>query len=230
MRIPKLLNLLGAITLCLALSIGSAEAGKTDWRDPHYNFATIQTAWIDDIDLSDVQMDNDILSKKLQQYYHEQETRPHWTVVSKEQLYRKISLMEWNDMDKLASTDPAKAREIWKKDLSKFVNVYVKARLTRYAPSSYVIPAHTEWQTREERDTYTDKDGKTQTITRTYEIPVPVPARTVYVGNVTVRYDLHDAATDEIIFSREDARSEEDSLQNVYELSVRSFFRELKLK
>ena len=57
-----------------------------------------------------------------------------------------------------------------------------------------------------------------------------MPDRTVWVGNVTVRFDLHDATDGRIIFSREDARSDEGDLKDIYELSVRSFFRELKLK
>ncbi len=230
MKFSKLCGLLGAIALCLTLTAGPAEAGKTDWRDSHYDFSTVKAAWVEDIDLSGVSLESDILEKKLQEYYHEQETRPKWTVISKDQLYRKISLLEWKDMDKLAAAEPEKAKELWKKDLPKYVNVYVTAQLTRYEPSSYVVPAHTEWRTKEEKETYTDKDGKTQTITRTYEVPEYIPEYTVWLGNVNIRYDIHDAATGAVIFSREDVRSERDSLQNVYELSVRSFFRELKLK
>ncbi len=230
MKLYKLYSILGALTVLLLVSTGIAEAGKTDWRDPNYNFKAVQSAWIEDIDLSAVKLDSDIQEKGLQQYYREQVNRPKWQVLTTEQIDRKISLQEWKDMTELRVKDPAAAKALWKKDLGNFVSVYVTAALTRYDETSYVIPAHTEWQTREEKDTFKDKDGKEQTITRTYEVPVYVPDRTVWVGNVTVRYDLIDAKTDAVIFSREDVRNDEGDLKDIYELSVRSFFRELKLK
>ena len=229
MRFHQVLSLFGAIALLLTTSLGVAEAGKTDWRDSQYDFSTIQTVWVDDIDLTKVGL-NDIQEKSLQQYYHEQEKRPQWNVLNREQINRKISLLTWQDMDALTASDQEKAQELWTQNLGKVVNGYVTASLTRYEPSSYVIPAHTEWQSREEEDTYTDRDGKTQTVRRRYDVPVYVPDRTVWVGNVTVRFDLHDATDGRIIFSREDARSDEGDLKDIYELSVRSFFRELKLK
>ena len=228
MKLYKLYSILGALTVLLLVSTGIAEAGKTDWRDPNYNFKAVQSAWIEDIDLSAVKLDSDIQEKGLQQYYREQVNRPKWQVLTTEQIDRKISLQEWKDMTELRVKDPAAAKALWKKDLGNFVSVYVTAALTRYDETSYVIPAHTEWQTREEKDTFKDKDGKEQTITRTYEVPVYVPDRTVWVGNVTVRYDLIDAKTDAVIFSREDVRNDEGDLKDIYELSVRSFFRELK--
>lgn len=230
MKLYKLYSILGALTVLLLVSTGIAEAGKTDWRDPNYNFKAVQSAWIEDIDLSAVKLYSDIQEKGLQQYYREQVNRPKWQVLTTEQIDRKISLQEWKDMTELRVKDPAAAKALWKKDLGNFVSVYVTAALTRYDETSYVIPAHTEWQTREEKDTFKDKDGKEQTITRTYEVPVYVPDRTVWVGNVTVRYDLIDAKTDAVIFSREDVRNDEGDLKDIYELSVRSFFRELKLK
>ena len=219
MRFHQVLSLFGAIALLLTTSLGVAEAGKTDWRDSQYDFSTIQTVWVDDIDLTKVGL-NDIQEKSLQQYYHEQEKRPQWNVLNREQINRKISLLTWKDMDALTASDPEKAQELWTQNLGKVVNGYVTASLTRYEPSSYVIPAHTEWQSREEEDTYTDRDGKTQTVRRRYDVPVYVPDRTVWVGNVTVRFDLHDATDGRIIFSREDARSDEGDLKDIYELSV----------
>ncbi len=231
MKYQKLFSTIGAIALALTITAGPAEAGKTDWRDSHYNFKSIQTVFVEDIDFSQADIDNDILKKRFQQYYHDQENRPKWQVLSKADIERKISLSEWQDMDTLRAKEPEKAKELWNKDLAKVVNAYVTAAVTRYEITSYIVPAHTEWETQESTDTYTDKDGKIQTIKHTYQVPVYVPDRTVYVKHVTIRYDLHDAATGATIFSREDVRDEDGGdREDMYELSVRSFFRELKLE
>ena len=60
MKLYKLYSILGALTVLLLVSTGIAEAGKTDWRDPNYNFKAVQSAWIEDIDLSAVKLDSDI--------------------------------------------------------------------------------------------------------------------------------------------------------------------------
>ena len=229
MKVYKVFRMLSLIIILLLLGTGLSEAGKTDWRDDKYNFKAVQTAWVEDIDLSGVKLDNDILPKRLQEYYHQQETRPHWQVLTKTQLMRKMSLLAWEDLDVLAAKDPEAFKARWAAELPKFVNVYVTAALTRYDESSYVIPAHTEWESRTEEDTYTDDKGKEHTVTHTYEVPVFVPDQTVWVSHVTVRFDLHDAATGAVVFSREDVRHDTDSMEEVYQLSVRSFFRELEL-
>ena len=53
MKLYKLYSILGALTVLLLVSTGIAEAGKTDWRDPNYNFKAVQSAWIEDIDFKD---------------------------------------------------------------------------------------------------------------------------------------------------------------------------------
>lgn len=230
MTLQKIISILATALLMTALCTGTVTAEKHDWRDNNYNFKSVQTAWIEDIDLSGVTLDSDITQKCLLEYYQKQETRPKWQVLTKDQINRKISLLEWQDLDTLATTDPDKAKTLWDQDLPKIANVHVTAKLTRYDQTSKIIPAHTEWETRETYDTYRDKDGHTYTVTHYYQVPVYVPEHTVWISHVIVRYDIQDTATGKTIFSREDIRDDTDSLQNVYELSVRSFFRELKLE
>ena len=52
MKYQKLFSTIGAIALALTITAGPAEAGKTDWRDSHYNFKSIQTVFVEDIDKS----------------------------------------------------------------------------------------------------------------------------------------------------------------------------------
>lgn len=99
MRKLYLLPVFLIVLFLFTMPIVSAE--KTDWSDTNYNFKTIRSALIYNIDLSQVNLSNDIIARKLTDEYIKKSTKPAYMTFSAEQLNRKISLEQSIDLDTL---------------------------------------------------------------------------------------------------------------------------------
>jgi hypothetical protein len=230
MRKLYLLPVFIIVLFLFAMPIVSAE--KTDWSDTDYNFKTIRTALIYDIDLSQADLSNDIITRNLTDEYMKKAVKPAYTVLSSEQLNRKISLEQSIDLDTLKKTDPEKAAMLFTENLSHFVDIYIETHLLSYKIGSYIVPAHTTWENQTATDHYTDSDGRTRDITHTYTIPVYVPDATVTTAIVRLRFDVINAKTNKVIFSREEerVRDNSDDPYGVFSRMTDSFFSDLKNK
>ncbi|MFA6850642.1 MAG: hypothetical protein WCS30_09850 [Selenomonadaceae bacterium] len=210
----------------------TVSAEKTDWSDNTYNFKTIRSALIYDLDFSQVNLSNDIIARKLADEYIKKSTKPTYITFSAEQLDRKISLEQSIDLDTLKKTDSEKATTLFAENMSHFVDIYVETHLLSYKIGSYIVPAHTTWQNQTTTDHYTDSNGRTRDITHTYTIPVYVPDATVTTAVVRLRFDVFNAKTNKVIFSREEerVRDNSDDPYGVFSRMTDSFFSDLKNK
>jgi len=230
MRKLYLLPVFLIVLFLFTMPIVSAE--KTDWSDTNYNFKTIRSALIYNIDLSQVNLSNDIIARKLTDEYIKKSTKPAYMTFSAEQLDRKISLEQSIDLDTLKKTNPEKAATLFTKNISHFVDIYVETPLLCYKIGSYIVPAHTTWQNQTTTDHYTDSNGRTRDLTHTYTIPVYVPDTTVTTAIVRLRFDVINAKTNKVIFSREEerVRDNSDDPYGVFSRMADSFFSDLKNK
>lgn len=108
--------------------------------------------------------------------------------------------------------------------------LYILALLDKCQVDSYLVPAHTEWKTREIDDSYRDDKGNWHTFYRTITYPEYIPDYYVPYASVTVRFLWFDTKTGKLVASSEDARvrnSENDPL-GVYNRIIDRFFKNLK--
>ena len=217
---------------CFFCSMTSVHAEKYDWADNAFAFSSIRTALIYELDTSQAQLGNDILEKSLQGDYLKKASRPHYSILSAEQVSRKISLQQGIDLYLMEKDDPEGFQAAFAAHASKFVQIYVKTKLLEYKTGFYIVPAHTEWRTKDLTDTFTDKDGRQQTITRTISYPEYIPDNTVSTATVKLRFDVYDARTGKAVFSREELRTRDssDDPNGVFQRMLDSFFNDLQRK
>lgn len=214
----------------LLLMMPAAQAEKYDWAEKSYSFPSIETALVYDIDTSPAELSSDILAKSLSDDYQKKAALPGYLILSPEQVSRKVSLKQAVDLDTMQKNDAAGAAKILAENCGRFVDVYIKTQLQTYEIGSYLVPAHTEWKTKTITDTFTDKDGKVQTIDHMISYPEYIPDRNVSTATVKLRFDVYDAKTGKAVMSREELRTRDDSddPKGVYNRMLDSFFRDLK--
>ena len=129
-----------------------------------------------------------------------------------------------------AESGERKAVTIPQQALDAGAQLYILALLDKCQVDSYLVPAHTEWKTREIDDSYRDDKGNWHTFYRTITYPEYIPDYYVPYASVTVRFLWFDTKTGKLVASSEDARvrnSENDPL-GVYNRIIDRFFKNLK--
>ncbi|MBE6098355.1 MAG: hypothetical protein E7198_11330 [Schwartzia succinivorans] len=215
------------------LTAPTGNASPVDSVDSSYDFHNIKNVMIYDIVLSDDTERTESEAASLQQNYHMQaEKLLEIPSINKERLNRKISLAIGKDLDVIEKTNPEEYAELVRQNMRAAVDIYVNAELASYTIGTYTIPAHTEWKTVTDYDTYKDKDGHTHTVTRQRTVPVYVPEQSGPYTHVKIRFTSYDAKTGKVIFTREELREENDSRNclETYNKIVRSYFRDLRKK
>lgn len=204
----RLVPLVLMLIFCQTLS---AEAKIDKWSDTNYPFKSIKAVYIENIKLAAPGL-SDIETKNLQTDFWKQVNREQpYTVITYEQLIRKLSLSEGRDLDALRNSNPAAFDDYMRNNMSRVVTAYAKTVMDEYKIGSYVVPAHTEWRTRYVKDHYYDRDGNRHETTREERYPEFVPERTVYTDTIHMRLDVYDAKTHQVIFSREEYRTDDNS-------------------
>lgn len=108
-------------------------------------------------------------------------------------------------------------------------DIYVTAQILNYHVASYLVPAHTDWVSRDVTDYYYDHDGKPHAFTRTVDYPEYVPDTYVPHATVQARFNLYDTKTGKLVASSEDNRTRygSDDLLGVYKRIVDRFFKNI---
>ena len=214
------------------LALPHVSASPVDSVDPSYDFHQIKNVMIYDIDLTD-SAHTDSEAASLQQNFHMQAAKLlEIPSIDKERLNRKISLAIGRDLDVIEKSDVEEYTSLVKDNLKAVADIYVHSELVSYTIGTYTIPAHTDWKTVTEYDTYRDSNGITHTISHQRTVPIFVPEQSGPYTNVKLRFSAYDAKTGKVIFTREELRQEQDSNDRLdtYNKIVRSYFRDLKKK
>ena len=215
------------------IALPSGHASPVDSVDESYDFHKIKNVMIYDIDLSSQTSltASDITS--LQQNFRMQaEKLLEIPSLDKVKLNRKISLAIGKDLDVIEKNNPDEYATLVNDNLRVVADIYVKSELVEYSIGTYTIPAHTDWKTVTDYDTYRDKDGHTHTVSRERTIPVYVPEQHGPYTHVKMRFSSYDTTTGKVIFTREEIREEDNSRDclDTYNKIVRSYFRDLRKK
>ncbi len=108
-------------------------------------------------------------------------------------------------------------------------DLVIETRVLGISDGSYVVPAYTSWEDRPR--TRRDRDGRE--ITYYVSVPVYHPEEVVYVSSLKVRFDVYDAKTNKVVFSREDDRDRQHSnrgQQGMFRRICNSFFGDFATK
>lgn len=92
-----------------------------------------------------------------------------------------------------------------------------------------MVPAHTEWTTKEIHETVRDKNGYKDVV---HKIPFPeqIPEKQYVTMYLTVRFDVYSMKTGALVFTSEDARDrlDDSNFNGLFTRIVERFFKNLK--
>lgn len=128
--------------------------------------------------------------------------------------------------------EQVQAQAAYQEALAKLTDLYVKTELLTYQERQSLLPAHTEWRSEDRNYTWVDKDGRPHIYTNTVDYPVYVPSQYIPSATVRLRFNVYDAMTGKVVFSREEDRTRGSScdLRGVYDRMVDGFYKTLKEK
>ena len=189
-------KLLAVMVLLLCLP-QSASAEKTDWSEPGYSFRGVGTVILENISF-------------------ETSTREVPTIAIKKlqgELVKGTNKLKCQ----VLTADQANV-------VGATADLIVRTKIKYWHNSFYIIPEHTEWET---RTVYRNKDEKVSIL-----VPVTYPPRRVDVSDIIADFEVYDARTGKMVFMREDNRSREDSnaQTNMFGRMANSFFSDLNKK
>jgi len=195
----------------------AVHAEKDDWSDSSYAFPKIKTVLVYNLDTSEAaSIKNDIVAKTLQDAYLARAKKNGSSVRTALQIAPP------------ASQPPASPAV----STVSAADVYIKARLMQYNQDSSFVAAHTEWRSQWIDRVVYDRDGRPYTVSQEITVPEYVPDTYIPNTTVTLRFDMYDAKTGSVVFSREETRTRysSDDTMGVYKRIVDAFFKTLKEK
>lgn len=219
--------ILGMIFL---LSVSTAEAEYTHWEDSSYDFKQVQKVYIAELDTSDVTLPSIAKEQIVKEELVKRVSKiKGLSIVTAKPTFPKAQLFQ--RVQKASEVEaPIDVHVIPKEAIDEGASLYILPRLTVYQVDSYLEPAHTEWKSREVRDSWRDKDGNWHDFYRTETYPIFIPDQYVPYCSVTVTFEWYDTQTGYLVASSEDSRSRvsENQPQNLYERIVDRFAKNMK--
>lgn len=219
-----LLAALMTIVVSVPLTV---HAEKDDWSDSSYAFPKIKTVLVYNLDTSEAaSIKNDIVAKTLQDAYLARAKKNGSSVRTELQIAPPASPPASPAVVPAASPASPAASAVPAAD------VYIKARLMQYSQDSSFVAAHTEWRSQWIDRVIYDRDGRPYTVSQEITVPEYVPDTYIPNTTVTLRFDVYDSKTGNVVFSREETRTRysSDDTMGVYKRIVDAFFKTLKEK
>ena len=241
----KLLQGIRTVLLAGFLTVAGASgalAEYTSWQDTEYDFSQVKTVYLSEMDLSGYGLESGTKAQKMLQEYRKKAGKVKSPKVVMEPAAQVRALLPGEGKTKASLPAPGTGEKAGEQETEKPVQpaesgerkavtipqqaldagaqLYILALLDKCQVDSYLVPAHTEWKTREIDDSYRDDKGNWHTFYRTITYPEYIPDYYVPYASVTVGFLWFD----------EDARvrnSENDPL-GVYNRIIDRFFKNLK--
>ena len=202
----------------------AVHAEKDDWSDSSYAFPKIKTVLVYNLDTSEAtSIKNDIVAKTLQDAYLARAKKNGSSVRTALQIAPPASPPASPAIVPAASSAASAVPA---------ADVYIKARLMQYNQDSSFVAAHTEWRSQWIDRVVYDRDGRPYTVSQEITVPEYVPDTYIPNTTVTLRFDVYDSKTGNVVFSREETRTRysSDDTMGVYKRIVDAFFKTLKEK
>ena len=209
MLIKKFFGVMLLLTILILPQAVSAE--KTDWYDRNYNFHNIRSIIVFDATFSkNLDYDYSIELLNLQDSFMQDSRKLKCTIITEAQARRDIGYRIGMDLDSLAYSNPAEARQIIMQNAYTIADAWIIGNVDNMENTYYIQPARTVWETRRETRTHRDSYGHRREETRYIQVPVTYPPRRVDVTSIQMTLEVHEARNGYLIFARKDVRDRED--------------------
>ena len=230
MFIKKIFSVLLLLTVLILPQTVFAE--KTDWFDRSFGFRNIHRVIVFDLTANrGTDYGGNIAWRNMQDIFAQSTSKMRCQVVTEAQARREIGYRTGIDLESLNFSNPMEARRVIMENAYTIADAWVISNLDTWGTTSYVIPEHTEWESKRETRTYYDRHGKRREEVYYVQVPVTYPPRRVEVLTVQVTFQAFEARRGDMIFARKDVRDREDySSMGMYTRICESFFEDFGKK
>jgi len=205
-----------AVTFLVALmslpQFVSAE--KTDWSDKSYNFRKVRTIVIFDIDESRIPDDvGNAIIRKIEGDYNSNANKLKCEVLTENQARRLLNL-------------PNASQNALKNVVADIADLWIECKITKWKSSYHIVPARTVWEKERRTRRYRNSWGEWAEETYYERVPVTYPPHRVDTSDIIADFEVYDARTGNVVFSREDDRSRDDenAQKDMFGRMCNSFF------
>lgn len=222
----RLLVLLMAFFLFLSGS--SASADYTEWKDSTYDFTKVKTLYIGEMDTSAFpEMGSAMKWKLKEEFYKKTSGVKGLSLLMEQPGPRGRAALPAQEEDSIIEGSETAVPE---EAVSGKADIYILPRLEQYSVNSYLLPAHTEWRSREVREGWRDRDGRWHEFYRTVTYPEYVPDLWVPCARVDVTFEWYDVKTGNLVASSEDSRvrNGENNPLSLYRRAIDRFTKNMK--
>ncbi len=231
MLIKKIFGVLLLLAMIALPQTTSAE--KTDWFERGYNFRNIRTIILFDTTFNpSLGYGNSIEARNLQDTYEQNSRKLKCNVITEAQARRTIGYELGINLDSMAYSNPAQARQIIMQNAYRIADAWVLANVDNLANTYYVEPARTVWEERRETSYYYDSRGRRHEEVHYIQVPVTYPPRRVDVTSIQMSMQVYEARTGAVIFARKDVRDRQEyqAQKGMFGRITNSFFEDVGKK
>lgn len=203
-------------------SVMPGLAEFTEWQDTDYDFSKVKTVYLSGMDTSEAGVAESVRDQKYKDDYRKKagKIKVVKVVMAPREQPRALLPGETIPSEKAAPavTKGADVVTIPQGAVDAKADIYILAKMTQCDVDSYLVPAHTEWKSRQVEENYVDKDGKLHSFYRTENYPEYVPDHDVPYVTVGVQFQWFDTKTGKLVASSEDVRrrNSENNPSSVY--------------
>jgi len=201
-------KIFGAMLLLTVLAVSmSASAEKTDWYDRSYNFRSIRTVIVLDPTFAPGVHYDAVELRNMQDKFLSDSSKLRCNVISEAQARQMLSYQLGMNLNGIPFEQ---ARHVVIQNAYRIADAWILGQIDNMANTSYVEPARTVWEQKEERRTYYDAWGNLHKERYYVQVPVTYPPRRVDVTAIQVTMQLYETRGGAVIFTRRDVRDRED--------------------
>lgn len=208
-------NIFGVfLLLAFILFPQMVSAEKTDWKDSNYNFKRVKTVVIlnlhNDADLSSVSR---AVQMKVDDDYAKNSKKLKCEVLTEDQARRMLGMQN-------------ASREALKNSLGQIADLWIEGNIHLWKSSYHIVPARTVWESQKRTRRVRDRWGDWYEETYYESVPVTYPPYRVDTSDIISIFEVYDAKTGKLVFTREDNRSRDDenAQKDMFGRMCNSFF------
>ena len=199
-------------------SVMPGLAEFTEWQDTDYDFSKVKTVYLSGMDTSEVGVAESVRDQKYKDDYRKKagKIKVVKVVMAPREQPRALLPGETIPSEKAAPavTKGADVVTIPQGAVDAKADIYILAKMTQCDVDSYLVPAHTEWKSRQVEENY----------------PEYVPDHDVPYVTVGVQFQWFDTKTGKLVASSEDVRrrNSESNPSSVYNRIIDRFYKNMK--
>ena len=201
-------KIFGTLLLLAVLAVStSVSAEKTDWYDRSYNFRNIRTVIVLDPTFMPGVYYDTVELRNMQDKFLSDSRKLRCNVITEAQARQMLSYQLGMNLNGIPFEQ---ARHVVIDNAYRIADAWVLCQIDNMANNSYVEPARTVWEQKEERRTYYDAWGNRREEKYYVQVPVTYPPRRVDVTSIQVTMTLSESRGGAAVFTRRDVRDRED--------------------